>query len=95
MNVTSSNGKNVSIPVWRTSDQQQLTNETMVLPVGLYSLSLFAWDSSHNYVFTDITISVNITWSSYWFPTPIFTPPPTLMQTPTTPVPIPGELCTN
>ena len=59
VNVSSSTGKNVSIPVWRTSDQQQLTNETMVLPVGLYYLTLFARDSSHNYVFTNITMSVN------------------------------------
>ena len=32
VDVLSSNCKNVSIPVWRTSDQRQLTNETMVLP---------------------------------------------------------------
>ena len=90
VNVSSSTGKNVSIPVRRTSDQQQLTNKTMVLPVGLYYLTLFARDSSHNYVFTNVTMSVNVTWSNYWSPTPVFTPLP--MQTSPTPAPIPGEL---
>ena len=92
VNVSSSTGKNVSIPVWRTSDQRQLTNETMLLPVGLYYLRLFAWESSLNYVFTNITMSVNVTWSNYSSPTPTFTPSPTLMLTSPTPVPIPGEL---
>ena len=91
VNVSSSNGKNVSIPVCRTSDQQQVTNETMVLPVGLYYLRLFAWDPSLNYVFTDIiTMSVNVTWSNYSSPS-IFTPSPTLTQTSPTPVPTAGE----
>ena len=89
VNVSSSTGKNVRIPVWRTSDQRQLTNKTMVLPVGLYLLSLFA-RTSHNYVFTNITMSVNVTWSNYSSPS-IFTPSPTLTQTSPTPVPT-GEL---
>ena len=93
VNVLNSNGKNVSIPVWRTSDQRKLTSETMVLPVGLYYLSLFAWESSHStYVSTDITMSVNVTWSNYSSPTSIFTPSPTLMLTSPTPVPTTGEL---
>ena len=81
VNVSSFTGKNVCVPVWRTSDQRQLTNKTTVLPVGLYYLSLFAWDSSHSYVFTDITMSVNLTWSNYWSPILIFTPSPTLTKT--------------
>ena len=93
VNVSSSTGKNVSIHVWRTSNQRQLTNKTMVLPFGLYCLSLFAWDSSHStYVSTDITMSVNVTWSNYSSPTPIFTPSPTLMLTSPTPVPTTSEL---
>ena len=100
VNLSSSTGMNVSIPVWRTSDQRQLAKKTMVLPVGLYYLRLFARDSSHNYVFTNIAMSVNVTWSNYSSPTLlIFTPSPTLMLTSPTPmltpftsVPITGEL---
>ena len=98
VNVTSSAGKNVSIPVWRTSNQQQLTytNKTKVLPIDLYSLSLFARESSHStYVFTNITMSVNVTWSNYSSPTPISTPIstplPSVAQISPTPVPI-GKL---
>ena len=91
VSVSSSTGKNVSIPVWRTSDQRQLTSETMLLPVGLYYLRLFA-QTSHNYVFTDIAMSVNVTWSNYSSPTLIFTPSPTLTLTSPTPVPTTGEL---
>ena len=93
VNVLSSTGKNVNIPVWRTSNQRQLSNKTMVLPVGLYYLSLFAWDSSNTYVSTNIAMSVNLTWSNYSSPTLlIFTPSPTLMLTSPTPIPTTGEL---
>ena len=85
VNVSSSTGKNVCVPVLRTSDQQQLTNETMVLPVGLYYLSLFTRDASRNYVFTNITMSINLTWSNYWSPILICTPSPTLVLISLTP----------
>ena len=91
VNVSSSTGMNVRIPVWRTSNQRQLTNETMLLPVGLYYLRLFA-RTSHNYVFTNIAMSVNVTWSNYSSPTLIFTPSPILTLTSPTPVPTTGEL---
>ena len=101
VNLSSSTGMNVSIPVWRTSDQRQLTkkNNGSSCWLVLY-LRLFARDSSHNYVFTNIAMSVNVTWSNYSSPTLlIFTPSPTLMLTSPTPmltpftsVPITGEL---
>ena len=92
--VLSSTGKNVSsIFVWRTSDQRQLTGKIVILPVGLYYLRLFARDSPHStYVFTNITMSVNVTWSNYWSPTPIYAPSPTLILTSPTPVSTTGEL---
>ena len=91
VNVSSSTGKNVRIPVWRTGNQRQITNETMLLPVGLYYLSLFA-RTSHNYVFTNIAMSVNVTWSNYSSPTPTFTPSPTFTLASPTPLPTTGEL---